>query len=124
MGRRKGDVPATTGKKEEIDGRSKTWFKPGQSGNPKGRPEGSKNKINEDFLSALAADFEQHGAGAIKEMREKDPGGYVRVVAQLVPTEAKMTVKADEAFLKVWEAVASGTLAAMIEDIENAEARH
>lgn len=124
MGRRKGDVPATTGKKEEIDGRSKTWFKPGQSGNPKGRLPGSKNKVTEDFLSKLAADFEVHGAAAIKEMREKDPGGYVRVVAQLVPTESKIEHKADEAFVKVWQAVASGTLAALLDHNDEEEARH
>lgn len=118
------DVPATTGQKH-VDGRSKTWFRPGESGNPNGRPAGSKNRVNEDFLGALADDFAQHGAGAIKEMREKDPGGYVRVVAALVPTESKHEVTGNEAFVRIWQAVASGTLASLIEQFEDdAEARH
>ena len=28
-------------------------WKPGQSGNPKGRPQGSRNKLSEDFLADL-----------------------------------------------------------------------
>lgn len=123
MGRKKGDVPATTGKIEEVDGRAKTWFRPGQSGNPKGRPEGSKNRVTEDFLKALAEDFSRHGPGAIAEMREKDPGGYVRVVAALVPTESKHEIKSDEAFVRVWTAVASGALATIAE-AEDGEKRH
>jgi hypothetical protein len=62
-------------------------FKPGQSGNPKGRPKGSKNKLSEAFLAALADDFNEHGAAAIEKMREIDPSGYVRTCAGLVPKE-------------------------------------
>lgn len=98
---------------------SKPWlFKPGQSGNPKGRPEGSKNKITEEFLSALAADFEQHGPTAIREMREKDPGGYVRVVAQLVPTESKHEIKGSVAFERIWRAIGEGELSKLTEDAD------
>ena len=32
-------------------------FKPGQSGNPKGRPKGARNRLGTQFLEALEADF-------------------------------------------------------------------
>jgi hypothetical protein len=40
-------------------------FKPGQSGNPKGRPKGARNRLGTQFLEALEADFNQFGPQAI-----------------------------------------------------------
>ncbi len=63
------------------------WFKPGQSGNPKGRKKGSKNKVTEEFLRVLAADFKKHGKSVIERVREESPDVYLRLVAQLVPKD-------------------------------------
>jgi len=41
--------PESTGGKQ-VTGRELTQFKPGQSGNPKGRPQGSRNKLSENFF--------------------------------------------------------------------------
>ena len=46
--------PEDTGQK--LD----TRFKPGRSGNPGGRPKGSRNKLGEAFVQALADDFSEH----------------------------------------------------------------
>jgi Family of unknown function (DUF5681) len=46
-----------------------TRFKPGQSGNPKGRPKGSRHKLSEAALRDLCADFEVGGAEAIERCR-------------------------------------------------------
>jgi hypothetical protein len=98
-------------------------WKPGQSGNPEGRPKGSRHKLTEDFLAAVAEDFEKHGRDALTKVREEDPSTYLRVVAQLIPKESELNIKGDDAFVRVWTAVASGTMAAIVDQLEE-EARH
>lgn len=63
----------------------------GNGGGP-GRPVGSRNKLSEDFLTALADDFAEHGAAAIAAARAADPMGYVRAIVALVPKEAHLDV--------------------------------
>jgi Family of unknown function (DUF5681) len=60
---------------------------PGQSGNELGRPKGAKNRLQSDFLHALAEDFREHGLEAIRIMRIERPAEYVKVVASLMPNE-------------------------------------
>ena len=62
-------------------------FKPGQSGNPKGRPKGSRNKFSEEFLDDFREVWAEEGSNAIKTMAKDRPGDFVRVAAMLVPKE-------------------------------------
>jgi hypothetical protein len=52
-----------------------------------GRRIGARNKLTTQFLGALAADFEEGGAAAIKIARLEDPLRYVAIVASLMPKE-------------------------------------
>lgn len=72
-------------------------FKPGKSGNPKGRPQGSRHRLSEDFLKALADDFEEHGPDTIRSVRAQDPATYVRVIASVLPKETTLTVEKRDA---------------------------
>ena len=60
------------------------WQK-GQSGNPRGRPLGTRHKISEVFLKDLLDDYAEHGAKAIVKLRENHPGRYIELIAKLLP---------------------------------------
>lgn len=62
-------------------------WKPGQSGNPAGRPKGARSRLSEDFFKVLAEDFAEHGIKAIVDMREERPGDYAKMVASLQTKE-------------------------------------
>lgn len=78
------------GEKQKPGQLPQNW-KPGQSGNPAGRPKGTRNKLQTDFFTALSADFAEHGKGAIEAVRKDDPSAYVKVVASLMPKELTIT---------------------------------
>jgi hypothetical protein len=62
-------------------------WKPGESGNPNGRPVGNRNRLNERFIKALHDDFCEHGAKVIAEVREDKPDVYLKVIASILPRE-------------------------------------
>ena len=53
-------------------------WKPGQSGNPKGRPQGSRNKLSEQFLADLHASWQVFGRPALMTAAITDPVSFVR----------------------------------------------
>ena len=62
-------------------------WKPGQSGNPAGKPKGARNKLSEDFFRELAKAFEERGAHAIAAMIEESPKDFVKTIASLQSKE-------------------------------------
>ncbi len=67
-------------------------FKPGQSGNPAGRPKGARSKLCEDFLRDFHDDWKEHGKEAIAAAREKDPVAYMNIAAKILPKEIELDV--------------------------------
>lgn len=48
------------------------------------------------FLDRLSSDFREHGKQALIDAREKDPVGYVRVIAGLLPKQIEATQPLDD----------------------------
>jgi uncharacterized protein DUF5681 len=87
--------------------RAQPW-KPGQSGNPAGRPIGSRNRFSEDFYAALQQEWELRGADVLEIVRKYRPDVYVMAVASLCrevpPKEISQNEVSDEQLREVIEA--------------------
>ena len=83
--------PESTGGKQ-VTGRELTQFKPGQSGNPRGRPPGSRNKLSEDFFRDLCDAWQVFGKPALETMAMLYPVEFVRMVASLMPKEPEAPI--------------------------------
>lgn len=82
------------GEVEQVyqNGKRHLW-KPGQSGNPLGRPHGSRHRLVDAFTSDLQQLWEREGAAALERLAADDPASFVKVVASLVPRDLKLTAE-------------------------------
>ena len=87
--------PESTGGKQ-VTGGELTQFKPSQSGNPRGRPPGSRNKLTEDFFRDLCDAWQAFGKPALMTAAWTHPVEFVRVVASLIPRELEATATVTE----------------------------
>ena len=72
--------PDSTGSKQ-IAGR----FIPGKSGNPKGRPKGSRNQFAEDFVADFHNAWSEHGQNALLIMAAEKPSEFVQAAVKILP---------------------------------------
>src|SRR5215471_251831 len=58
-----------------------------------GRPAGTRSKFSEAFVTDFMADWQEHGAAVLEQVRKNDPSTYIRVAALLVPKEMRLEVE-------------------------------
>ena len=73
-------------------GKETTQFKPGQSGNPKGRPAGSRNKLSETFITDLQSLWDEQGFAILQRVADDHPEKLLAAMVQLLPKDFQVSV--------------------------------
>jgi len=68
-------------------------WKPGQSGNPAGRPVGARQKIEESFLESLRKKWAAEGDAIVDRVAMNNPEKILEVMARVLPKELAVTVQ-------------------------------
>jgi len=83
----------TTANNSVTRGPGRPW-QPGQSGNPSGRPIGSRNKFAEAFVSDVAEAWAKDGASILNRVAQDEPAKFLDVCARIVPKDVQVSLSA------------------------------
>ena len=75
---------------KHVNGR---MWPPGQSGNPNGRPVGSRTVFSQAFLKDLAEVWSDEGREAMIKTAKTNPTVFFATCARLIPQDVKLTVE-------------------------------
>lgn len=57
-----------------------------------GRSKGSRNKLGEQFINDLYADWQDHGVETLQRVRDEKPDQYLKVVASILPKDLNVNI--------------------------------
>lgn len=69
-------------------------WQPGQSGNPNGRPLGSKTAFSAAFLRDLQEVWAEHGKTSMEHTAKSNPEVFFATCARILPRDVQLTVGA------------------------------
>jgi len=75
-----------------VSGKHVGQWKPGQSGNPQGRPLGTRNRFSENFVSDVAAVWQDRGRGILEKMAQDEPARFAELCGRLIPKDVSLTI--------------------------------
>jgi hypothetical protein len=75
---------------KHVNGR---MWPPGVSGNPNGRPVGSRTAFSHGFLKDLAEVWADRGRAAMEKTAIDQPGVFFATCARLLPNDVRLTVE-------------------------------
>lgn len=97
-----------------------TKWKPGQSGNPLGRPQGARSKFSEAACADALADWTANGKDTLERVRITDPSTYLRVLFSIIPKDIAVSIENRTGPMDAAEMQAMRRLVALIQATANA----
>ena len=76
-----------------ADVQNLTPWKPGQSGNPNGRPIGSRTVFSDNFVRDLASVWSEEGRETLVKTARTNPAVFFATCARLIPNDVRVTVQ-------------------------------
>ena len=79
--------------KQQVKQRPAHLWKPGQSGNPKGRPISARHKITEALLADIAEVWAAHGKTVLERLAQDEPAKLAQIAYGLLPKDIFVRVE-------------------------------
>ena len=70
----------------------KPW-KPGQSGNPAGKPPGTRHAFSQGFIRDFALVWQEEGLEAVRKVARRVPETFVAIAAKVCPSDVRVTLE-------------------------------
>jgi hypothetical protein len=68
-------------------------WRPGESGNPNGRPVGARGRFSERFVSDICDAWHKYGAAIVERMATEEPIRFAELCARLIPKDVQLTLQ-------------------------------
>jgi hypothetical protein len=70
-----------------------TRWPPGQSGNPAGKPPGTRTAFSQGFIRDFALVWAEEGLEAVRKVAKKSPEAFVAIAARSCPNDVRLTLE-------------------------------
>ena len=70
-----------------------TRWPPGQSGNPAGKPSGTRTAFSQGFIRDFALVWAEEGLEAVRKVAKKNPEAFVAIAARICPNDVRLTLE-------------------------------
>ena len=70
-----------------------TQWKPGVSGNPAGKPIGTRHAFSQGFIRDFALVWAEEGLEAVRKVAKKSPEAFVAIAARICPNDVRLTLE-------------------------------
>jgi hypothetical protein len=68
-------------------------WKPGQSGNPAGKPPGIRHAFSQGFIRDFALVWQEEGLEAVRKVARNSPETFVAIAAKVRPADVRFTLE-------------------------------